>query len=207
VTVASVASPLFSSAVMSAASTAALAQVCHSDTCVEHTLSPSTLLPDHISLIPTLQSSKQFQDAVIKGDLSLADNLLQKLKGNLLELDSLPPLSLPSTTAQEEISFARNIYEHAVILSIRNEDKFSFQSYLSILKPYRFGLRFDLLTVCLSLMVTSSPSLPESPLADIITGLNLLYLLVENQLSDFHSEVSHSTISLHSHSLSSSLNC
>ena len=77
--------------------------------------------------------------------MSTADKYLQSLKGALLELDSLPPLSFPSPNSQEEILLARDIYEHAVILAIRNEDKFSFQSYISILKPYRFGLRFEFL--------------------------------------------------------------
>jgi hypothetical protein len=58
-----------------------------------------------------------------------------------MELDSLPPLYLDSPNALAEQITAREIYEHAVLLAIKNSDKASFQSYMSILHPYYTEMR------------------------------------------------------------------
>ena len=59
-----------------------------------------------------------------------------------MELDSLPPISMETAHAAAERELARDIYEHAVVLAIKNADKYSFQSYISMLRPYYTGLRY-----------------------------------------------------------------
>ena len=119
-----------------------------------------------------------------------------------MDLDSLPPLSLDTVHALEERMMARDIYEHAVMLAIKNSDKPSFQNYMSILRPYYTELRYIYISLlkpmvqdhlmtgfcCIALAPIRSV-LPPSDLHFSITGLHLLYLLVENELSVFHSEV------------------
>ena len=88
-----------------------------------------------------------------------------------MSLKSLPPLNEDSTTAVEERQIAREVYEFAVLLCIKTEDKESFERYSSCLRPY----------YCADVTVTDIRS--------IILALRLLYLLVENKLSEFHCEV------------------
>ena len=91
----------------------------------------------------------------------------------LIELDSLPPLCVDSPTAEAERALARDVLEHAVLLAVRREDKGAFQRHLSSLRPY----------------YTNSAGIAVSESQNTILGLNLLYLLVENRLSDFHCEL------------------
>lgn len=91
----------------------------------------------------------------------------------LIELDSLPPLCVDSPTAEAERALARDVLEHAVLLAVRREDKGAFQRHLSSLRPY----------------YTNSAGSAVSESQNTILGLNLLYLLVENRLSDFHCEL------------------
>ena len=72
---------------------------------------------------------------VMKADGS-AEGKLNTLKGMLLELDSLPPLCMETCSATEERKFAAEVFEYAVIMSINNLDRDSFQKYMSCLKPY-----------------------------------------------------------------------
>lgn len=89
----------------------------------------------------------------------------------MLELDSLPPLFIDSPTAEGERQIARETLEYAVLLSIKMGDKNAFQRHLSSLRPY----------------YTNNSIISENQ--NTILGLNLLYLLVENRLSDFHCEL------------------
>lgn len=79
-----------------------------------------------------------------------------------------------SPTAEEERALAREIYEFAVILAVKLQDKEGFVRNLSNLKPYYSGY---------------SAAVSESASKYSILGLNLLFLLVENKLADFHCEV------------------
>ncbi len=93
----------------------------------------------------------------------------------LMEFDSLPPMNLNTQNAEAERILAREFFEYAVIYSIQTSDKDSFQRYVSSLRPYYIGY---------------CASISESDMKYTIIGLNLLFLLVENRLADFHSEVS-----------------
>jgi hypothetical protein len=82
-----------------------------------------------------LQLLEQYKSLVISGD-ARAEEVLNVLKGLLLDLDSLPPLCLETATAAEERKLAMEVFEYAVIMSVNNLDKESFQRYMSCLKPY-----------------------------------------------------------------------
>jgi 26S proteasome regulatory subunit N12 len=92
----------------------------------------------------------------------------------MLELDSLPPLGMDSANAREERTVARNFLEYAVLFSIDKGDKDAFQKHLSGLRPFYTNF---------------SAGLPVSEMMHTILGLNLLHLLVENRLADFHCEL------------------
>lgn len=94
-----------------------------------------------------------------------------------MELDSLPPLALesPGHDSEQERVLAREVYEHAVLLAVKCEDKEAFQRFLATLRPYYTG--------------SFGPLVSESAFKSPIVGLHLLFLLVENQLAEFHSEV------------------
>eukprot|EP01032_Pedospumella_encystans_P028762 gene28762-32480_t len=78
---------------------------------------------------------EEFKASVVAED-STAEQKLSQLKTILLELDSLPPLCVDTPSAAEERKFAMEVFEYAVILSIHQEDRDSFNRYMSCLKPY-----------------------------------------------------------------------
>jgi hypothetical protein len=78
-----------------------------------------------------------------------------------------------SSTSESDISIAREALEYAVILSVKAGDKGSFQRYMSCLKP----------------LYTSGKIQEPTDQMNVVVGLNLLYLLVENRLADYHCEV------------------
>ena len=85
-------------------------------------------------------------------------------------MDSLPPSCVESAGALADRAAAREILELAVFLAIKNEDSSGFQRGVSSVRPY-----YDLGA--------------SSENQNTVLGLNLLYLLVENKLADFHSEL------------------
>ncbi|CAL5437813.1 unnamed protein product [Camellia sinensis] len=83
----------------------------------------------------------------------------------LTEFRSLPPLSKETPNAVHELTLARDIYEHAVVLSVKIEDQDAFE------RDFFHG--------------RLPPSSQEYP----ISGLNLLRLLVQNRIAEFHTEL------------------
>ena len=147
--------------------------------------------------ISTLQLLEELKALVIAED-DAAEQKLSQLKEILLDLDSLPPLCVETPSAAEERKFAMEVFEYAVILSINQMDRDSFNRYMSCLKPYylnyaRWGIIHDCLGIkhCIiqSITRTLSHRGQKSEITNAILGLNLLYLLVENRLADFHCEV------------------
>lgn len=116
----------------------------------------------------------QFKSAFSRNDLLTCSSLLSQLKVLLTEIPSLPPLYHESPTAVHELTLARGIFEHAVVLSVKNEDQEAFERDFLQLKPYYTDTRGILL-----------PSTEEFP----ILGLNLLRLLVQNRIAEFHTEL------------------
>lgn len=99
---------------------------------------------------------------------------LKELNIELLEIDSLPPLNMESPNAENERILAREVYELAVLHSINIGDRDEFQKYVGILRSFYsdFG-----------------PNVSESERKYMIIGLYLLYLIVENRLSEYHCEL------------------
>ncbi|KVH95292.1 26S proteasome non-ATPase regulatory subunit Rpn12 [Cynara cardunculus var. scolymus] len=67
-----------------------------------------------------------------------------------------------------------DIYEHAVVLSVKMEDQDAFERDFFQLKPY---------------YTDAGGRLPQSPQEYPILGLNLLRLLVQNRIAEFHTEL------------------
>ncbi|KAG0586112.1 hypothetical protein KC19_2G065100 [Ceratodon purpureus] len=117
---------------------------------------------------------QKFKAAYDKNDVDTSDSLLSQIKVKLTELPGLPPLFKSSPTSKQELLLARDIFEHAVVLSVKMEDQDAFERHFLQLKSYYTDTR-ELIP----------PSEQEYP----ILGLNLLRLLVQNRIAEFHTEL------------------
>jgi len=88
-------------------------------------------------------------------------------------LTQFPGLSAAGQAIREK-ELARAILEQGVLLSAWKDDRPAFQRHMTQLRIYYFDY---------------SAQLAPSELHDKILGLNLLYLLTENRLAEFHSEL------------------
>ncbi|KAF5734981.1 26S proteasome regulatory particle non-ATPase subunit 12 [Tripterygium wilfordii] len=120
------------------------------------------------------QLFERFKSALVRNDFDTCANLLSQLKVLLTRFRSLPPLFEDTPNAIHELTLARDIYEHAVILSMKTEDQDAFERDFFQLKPY---------------YTDASGCLPSSPQEYILLGLNLLRLLVQNRIAEFHTEL------------------
>ncbi|PIA61066.1 hypothetical protein AQUCO_00300525v1 [Aquilegia coerulea] len=120
------------------------------------------------------QLFERLKASLMRNDLDNCSNLLSQLKVMLTGFRSLPPLFEDSPNAVQELTIARNIYEHAVVLSVKAEDQDAFERDFFQLKPYYTDIGARL-----------PPSSQEYP----ILGLNLLRLLVQNRIAEFHTEL------------------
>lgn len=105
-------------------------------------------------------------------NLSKCEKLLSTLK---LELTNL--MFLPTTTAaasKQELLLARDVLEIGVQWSIAANDITSFERYMAQLKCYYFDY---------------NNQLPESAFKYQLLGLNLLFLLSQNRVAEFHTEL------------------
>ncbi|CAM6095564.1 unnamed protein product [Calypogeia fissa] len=117
---------------------------------------------------------QKFKDAFQRNDYDTCGNLLSQLKVKLTEFPALPPAYKPTPTAVQELILARDIFEHAILLSVRTEDQDAFERHFLQLKSYYTDTRGLI-----------PPSQEEYP----ILGLNLLRLLVQNRIAEFHTEL------------------
>lgn len=108
-----------------------------------------------------------------KPDLIKAKTLLDQLKFGLTTLQFLP--SADVQVSKDELVLARTILELGINYSLLVNDIPSFERYMSQLKCYYFPS--DLYQV------------PESPYKNEMLGLNLLYLLSQNRVAEFHMEL------------------
>ena len=74
----------------------------------------------------------------------------------------------------QELLLSREVYEIGAQYSVATKDVASFERYMSMLK---------------SIYTDQSASLPESSRMYELLGLNLLFLLSQNRLGDFHTEL------------------
>ncbi|KAL8231274.1 hypothetical protein R6Q57_001052 [Mikania cordata] len=120
------------------------------------------------------QLFERLKAALIRNDFDTSSRLLSQLKILLIEFKSLPPLFAETPNAIQELTLARDIYEHAVVLSVKMEDQDAFERDFFQLKPYYTDV---------------GGRLPQSPQEYPILGLNLLRLLVQNRIAEFHTEL------------------
>ncbi|KAL5552423.1 hypothetical protein UlMin_002599 [Ulmus minor] len=139
------------------------------------------------------QLFERFKAAVVRKYFDTSTKLLSQLKVLLTEFRSLPPLFEDTPNAIHELTLATNIlylirilpfpfassvfwdiYEHAVVLSVRVEDQDAFERDFYQLKPYYTDAR---------------DRLPQSSEEYPILGLNLLRVLVQNRVAEFHTEL------------------
>ncbi|KAM0821779.1 hypothetical protein ACQ4PT_071958 [Festuca glaucescens] len=99
---------------------------------------------------------------------------LSELKILLTKFPSLPPTFEMTPNAVEELKFARAVYEFAVILSMEMKDQEAFERDLVQLKVFYMDTR---------------GMIPPSPDEYPILGLNLMRLLSENRIAEFHTEL------------------
>lgn len=108
-----------------------------------------------------------------KRNYSACQDTLVELKLHLTNFPALPPRFEASPTASDEMLLARDILEQAVLLSVQMQDEASFERNFLQLNTYYTDTR-DLI--------------PKSENQLLVTGLNLLRLLVENRIAEFHVE-------------------
>jgi 26S proteasome regulatory subunit N12 len=79
-----------------------------------------------------------------------------------------------STAQPQELAFAREVLEVGVEISVLMENIPAFERYMSQLKCYYYDY---------------SKQIPESPNKYKLLGLNLLFLLSQNRVAEFHTEL------------------
>ncbi|XP_042453470.1 26S proteasome non-ATPase regulatory subunit 8 homolog A-like [Zingiber officinale] len=125
-------------------------------------------------LVEVTQLFERFKAALVRSDFGSCNNLLSQLKVMLTKFPSLPPSFQKTPNAAQELTIAREIYEHAVVLSVKTEDQDAFERDFFQLKPY---------------YTDTNGMIPPSPQQYPILGLNLLRLLVQNRIAEFHNEL------------------
>jgi len=106
------------------------------------------------------------------GDLDGCKALLQTLKIVLTKIGFLP---VDDSASHQQLYLAREILELGAQWSIKAKDVTSFERYMAQLKPYYFDFNLE--------------GAPESSFKDELLGLNLLCLLSQNKIADFHMEL------------------
>ncbi|KAJ8667630.1 hypothetical protein QAD02_009293 [Eretmocerus hayati] len=104
-------------------------------------------------------------------NLQKCGELLNQLKIGLTQISFLPT---NDTASDKELLIARDILEIGVQWSIASQDIPSFERYMAQLKCYYFDYE---------------SSLPESAYKYQLLGLNLLFLLSQNRVAEFHTEL------------------
>ncbi|XP_044967673.1 26S proteasome non-ATPase regulatory subunit 8 homolog A-like [Hordeum vulgare subsp. vulgare] len=108
------------------------------------------------------------------GELASCAALLTELKVLLTKFPSMPPSFERTPNAVAELKLARSIYEFAVIFSIKVKDQDAFERNFFQLKVFYMDTR---------------GILPPSPEEYRNLGLNLMRLLAENRVAEFHTEL------------------
>lgn len=102
-----------------------------------------------------------------------------------------------STATKNELIIARDVLEIAVQFSVATKDIAAFERYISQLKCYYFDYKWGFLYPATSFMAhfhcclfcRCRKEIGESKNKYLLLGLNLLYLLSQNRVSEFHTEL------------------
>lgn len=105
-------------------------------------------------------------------NLKLCGSLLDKLKIALVELSYLPTGT--NAASQQELVIARDVLEIGVEYSVATKNIPAFERYMSQLKCYYYDYKNQL---------------GESKNKYQLLGLNLLFLLSQNRVAEFHTEL------------------
>ncbi|KAH9943315.1 COP9 signalosome [Epithele typhae] len=115
-----------------------------------------------------VQLYKELQQAFLSGKLQQTGVLLARLKIGLTEAGLLVPMGNPNF---QDLVLARDVLEVGAFWSIRTKDIPSFDRYFSQLQAFYNDY---------------SAVLPPSPREYPLRGLNLIRLLTQNRIADFH---------------------
>lgn len=104
--------------------------------------------------------------------------LVNAVKVNLPRLTFLPTdqaAGVDPATLKQDLIIARDVLEIGALHSVSAKDAVSFERFLALLKCYYFDYTKD--------------ELPESAYKYQLLGLNLLRLLAQNRVAEFHTEL------------------
>lgn len=88
-------------------------------------------------------------------------------------------MSLNPSTSEEHLQVATSALELAVLLSVEEGDFDAFARHMAQLKPYYYSFS----------STTTTTTIASSNRKCHVLGLNLMHLLVDNRLSEFHSQL------------------
>jgi len=117
------------------------------------------------------RSLDHFKSQVKQGKWEDAEETLVELKLHLTNFQAVPPRWEPCANANEQLQLARDILEEAVLFSAQTEDDNAFERNFLQLQTY---------------YTDTNDVLPRSSKHLVITGLNLLRLLVQSRIAEFH---------------------
>ena len=107
-------------------------------------------------------------------NLSKCQSLLVNLKIGLTCLAGLQPNAPLTQDTLQDICLARSVYEIATLLSIKQTDVKSFERHISQAK---------------TLYLDYADHIDKSQRQSLILALNLMHLLAENRIAEFHTEL------------------
>jgi 26S proteasome regulatory subunit N12 len=116
--------------------------------------------------------------------------ILPKLKIVVTKFPSLHPLRTEDISPKE-LLLARETYELATLLSVKAEDIPAFERHIAQTKTLYND--YSVITA-----QSKETSMPKSERQNLILGLNLLFLLSQNRMAEFHTELELIPLELHS---------
>ncbi len=116
---------------------------------------------------------KKLEAEWTKKNLQNVGKILPRLKVLLLKLSFLPTGSIKTEMDDRPLLISRSMLEIGAFWSLECRDVFSFERYVAQLKSYYFDYT----------------DMKESTYKYTILGLNLMRLLAQNRLAEFHTEL------------------
>lgn len=113
-------------------------------------------------------------EKAVESDSTDASGILIEIKIALTKLSALQPNSTITENLLPEIELARDVYEVAALLCVKQGDDTGFERHMNQAKTY---------------YVDYAGILPPSSKQSLILALNLLRLLSHNKIANFHTEL------------------
>eukprot|EP01083_Nonionella_stella_P075088 203918_1 len=118
-------------------------------------------------------------------DTKKCQNILTQIKIGLLDFKLIPPFTGEVESTQTQLTIARQAYELACLLSVRQRCFEGFERHFAQLKTFYFDY---------------STIMPASDQMWPMLGLNLMGLLAHNRIAEFHTELELIPVEGHSNS-------